>query len=108
MVDWMDILVEIKLLLWLLKIITSHSCSKMKEVCTKLQSMSDGERTEAKHMVVSAIIFYQKSHGKILAWTSFLVYREHSMDIILYLWWLIGFQRWKTLFLARRLVALFM
>ena len=43
----------------------------------------------------------------MLAWISFLVYQEHNGDIILYLWWLIDFQRWKISFPTRRLVMLF-
>ena len=106
-VDWLDILVKIKPLLWLLKIITSHSCIKMWRSLNKVAEYVRWKNEWSRiHGCISHYL-YQKSYGKMWAWILFLVYWEHNKDMILYLWWLIDFQKWHISFPTRRLVMLF-
>ena len=105
--DWLDILVEIKSFLWLLNIITSHSCRKIWRSLYKVVEYVRWQKEWSRIQGCNSHSLYQKSRGKMLAWISFLVYQEQSEDMILYFWWFIDFQRWYILFPTRRLVMLF-
>ena len=105
--DWLDIFVEIKTLLWLLKIITSLSCNKMWRNLYKVVEYVRWRKEWSKIKGCISHYLYKKSHGNMLAWISFLVYWEDIEGTILFLWWLIDFQRLHISFPTRRLVMLF-
>ena len=105
--DWLDTLVEIKPLFWLLRIITSHSCSKMWRSLYKVVEYARWWKEWSTIQGCISHYLHQRSHRKMSTWISFLVYLEHSKGMILCLWWLIDFQRWHISFPVRRLVMLF-
>lgn len=106
--DFLDILVEIRSLLWLLRIITGHSSREMPRILNKVVDCIRWWRELRRIHTCIIYYLYQRSHGRISTWTLFLScpnfykVKTHLKIFIFYFFKYLATQHWYNELLLNR------